>query len=100
RYWRKIDAAEGWQRFVFKFYLSCICGRLTPTKRRFYFGVESPSILYIYIYLIGERKGRGAIIIMRDRSRMAIDPRIPIMPERSTSGFHRPGRLFCEAGRG
>ena len=26
------------------------------------------------------------------RSRMTIDPRIPTMPGRSTSGFHQPGR--------
>ena len=26
------------------------------------------------------------------RSRMTIDPRIPIMPGRSTLGFHQPGR--------
>ena len=29
---------------------------------------------------------------MHGRSRMTIDPRIPAMPGRSTSGFHRPGR--------
>ena len=29
---------------------------------------------------------------MHGRSRMTIDPRIPTMPGRSTSGFHRPGR--------
>ena len=36
--------------------------------------------------------GRGGeLIIMHGRSRMNIDPRIPTMPGRSTSGFHRPG---------
>ena len=29
---------------------------------------------------------------MHGRSRMTIDPRIPTMPGRSTSGFHQPGR--------
>ena len=35
--------------------------------------------------------GGGVLIIMHGRSRMAIDPRLPTMPGRSTSGFHRPG---------
>ena len=34
----------------------------------------------------------GALIIMHGRSRMTINSRIPKMPGRSTSGFHRPGR--------
>ena len=29
---------------------------------------------------------------MHSRSRITIDPRIPAMPRRSTSGFRRPGR--------
>ena len=29
---------------------------------------------------------------MHGRSRVTIDPRIPIVPGRSTSGFDRPGR--------
>ena len=29
---------------------------------------------------------------MHNRSRVTIDPRIPTMPGRSTSGFHRPDR--------
>ena len=32
-----------------------------------------------------------ALLIMDSRSRMSIDPRIPITPGRNTSGFHRPG---------
>ena len=32
-------------------------------------------------------------------SRMAIDPRIPIMPGRSTSGFHQPGRLLAPSAK-
>ena len=35
---------------------------------------------------------RGCTHVMHGRSRMTIDPRIPTMPGRSTSGFHRPGR--------
>ena len=39
------------------------------------------------------RMGSGGVLdIMHGRSRMTIDPRIPTMPGRSTSGFHRPGR--------
>ena len=35
----------------------------------------------------------GGVLDRRDgRSRMTIDPRIPTMPGRSISGFHRPGR--------
>ena len=30
--------------------------------------------------------------VMRGRSRITVDPRIPTMPGRSTSGFYRPGR--------
>ena len=38
------------------------------------------------------KRGGGLLIMMHGRSRMTIDPRIPTMPGRSTSGFHRPGR--------
>ena len=34
----------------------------------------------------------GAFYVMHGRSRMTIEPRIPTMPGRKTSGFHRPGR--------
>ena len=38
-------------------------------------------------------------ISLHGRSRMIIDPRIPTMPGRSTSGFHRPGRgVSCVVG--
>ena len=37
------------------------------------------------------RKG-GCTQFVYGRSRMTIDPRIPTMPGRSTSGFHQPGR--------
>ena len=36
--------------------------------------------------------GGWGLIIVHGRSRMTIDPRIPTMPGRSTSGFHLPGR--------
>ena len=36
---------------------------------------------------------------MHGRSRMAIDPRIPTMPGRSTSGFHHPGKLCLHQAR-
>ena len=34
----------------------------------------------------------GVLIIMHGRSRMTVDPRIPAMPGRSMTGFHRPGQ--------
>ena len=34
----------------------------------------------------------GCTHVMHGRSRMTVDTRIPAMPGRSTSGFHRPGR--------
>ena len=36
--------------------------------------------------------GGSVLIVMRGRSSMNIDHRIPTMPGRSTSGIHRPGR--------
>ena len=45
-------------------------------------GVKQPS-----------RWARGCVLdIMHGRSRMTVDPRIPTMPERSTSDFDRTGR--------
>ena len=43
---------------------------------------------------LGSASRMGVVldITMQDRSRMIIDFRIPTMPGRSTSGFHRPGR--------
>ena len=38
-------------------------------------------------------EGCGVLIIMHGRSGMTIGPRLPTMPGRSTSGFHRSGRL-------
>ena len=35
-----------------------------------------------------EGEGGGVLIVMNGRSRMAIDPLIPTMPGRSTSGLH------------
>ena len=40
----------------------------------------------------GGREGGGGTQCVHGRSRMTIDPRIPTMPGRSTSGFHQPGR--------
>ena len=40
----------------------------------------------------GEGGGYGRTQSVHDRSCMTIDPRIPTMPGRSTSGFHQPGR--------
>ena len=38
--------------------------------------------------------GGGGLIVMHGRSRMGMDPRMPTMPGRSTSGIHRSGR-YC-----
>ena len=35
---------------------------------------------------------RDVLDLMHGRSHMTIDPRIPTVPARSMSGFHRPGR--------
>ena len=43
--------------------------------------------------------GRGCTHAMHGRSHVTIDPRIPTMLGRSTSGFHRPGR-HCLGGGG
>ena len=40
----------------------------------------------------GDRGRPGVLDIMHCRSRMTIDPRIPTMSGRSTSGFYPPGR--------
>ena len=42
--------------------------------------------------LASKQGGEGVLIVMHGHSRMTIDPRIHIMPGRSTSGFHRHGR--------
>ena len=44
--------------------------------------------------------GEGGTQFVHGRSRMAIDPRIPTLPERSTSGFHQPGRHCLHQGGG
>ena len=45
------------------------------------------------------RGRRGVLIVSHDRSRMTIDPCIPTMPGRSTSGVHRPGRHCLQQAR-
>ena len=40
------------------------------------------------------------LIIIHDRTRVAVDPRIPTMPGRSSSLFHRPGRHCLHQARG
>ena len=40
----------------------------------------------------GMRGGGGCTQFVDGRSRMSINPRIPTIPGRSTSGFHQPGR--------
>ena len=43
-------------------------------------------------------EGGGCTYFVHGRSRMTIDPRIPTMPGRSTSGFHYPGRHCLHQG--
>ena len=45
----------------------------------------------------GEGSGQGCTVLdlMHGRSRMAINPRTPTMPGRSTSGIRPPGRQQC-----
>ena len=45
------------------------------------------------------RPGGGILIFMHGRSRMTLDPRVPTMPGRSTSGFHRLGRHCLQQAR-
>ena len=40
-------------------------------------------------------EGDGRTHVMHGRSRMIMNPRIPTMPGRSSSGFHRPGVKHC-----
>ena len=44
--------------------------------------------------------GLGCTHVMHGRSRMTIDCRIPTIPGRSMSGFHRPGRHCLHQERG
>ena len=49
--------------------------------------MHNPTIIFE-----SQTGGWSVLIIMHARSRMNIDLRIPTLPGRSTSGFHRPGR--------
>ena len=51
----------------------------------------------LYVYFMGG--GRGNPRIMYGYSRMTVEPRIISMPGRSTSGFHRSGRLCLHQAR-
>ena len=44
------------------------------------------------LFAEGGAGGGGGTQFVHGRSRMTIDPRIPTMPGRSTSGFHQPGK--------
>ena len=49
------------------------------------------SFAWLVCWLVGWG-GAEVFDIMHGRSRTTMDPRIPTLPGRSTSGFHRPGR--------
>ena len=42
----------------------------------------------------------GVLVFMHSRSLKTIDPRIPTVPRRSTSGLHRPGKRRLHQARG
>ena len=46
------------------------------------------------VQCVGTEEG-GVLIIMHGRSRVTIDPRVPTMPGRSASRFHRPVLICC-----
>ena len=52
-------------------------------------GGESGGGREVCLLLVG---GGGCTQFVHGRSRMAMDPRIPTMPGRGTSGFHQLGR--------
>ena len=53
---------------------------------------STPSSFARYVAFFQRGGGGGYLFITHGRSRMTIDPRIPTMLGRSTSGFHRSGR--------
>ena len=53
---------------------------------------HSPGITQRYYRFFGVLERGGCTQFVHSRSRMTIDPRIPTLPGRSTSGFHQPGR--------
>ena len=55
-------------------------------------GVKVVLVCYLWVWGMREAGGGRVLSFVLGRSRMTIDPRIPTMPERSTSGFHQPGR--------
>ena len=55
-------------------------------------GANVSSYIFVERAITSEAEGGGVLIIMHGRGRITTDPRIPTMPGRSTSGFHRPGR--------
>ena len=63
-------------------------------SNRFFLAMVHRYICMCVYSLLFWRDGEvgGVLIIMHGRSRMTIDSRIPTMPGRSPSGFHRPGR--------
>ena len=55
---------------------------------------------HTFFFMEPDTRGRGGCTqFVHGRSRMTIDPRIPSMPGRSTSGFHQPGRHWLHQAR-
>ena len=60
------------------------------------FGVVVHVGLHVVVCIPG---GVGCTQFVHGRSRMTLDPRIPTMPGRSTSGFHQPGALLAPSAK-
>ena len=54
------------------------------------YGTKNAVSTMVFLASLQCREGGVTLIIRHDGSRMTIDPRIPAMPGRGTSGFHRP----------
>ena len=65
---------------------------LTETPPTSSYSLRFSHILLNFCCLCHLLPDGGISRFMRSRSRMAIDPRVPTMLLRSTSGFRRPGR--------
>ena len=53
---------------------------------------QSPTMFLLSIIAPQVRRGGGGTQFVHGLSRMTVDPRVPTMLERSTSGFHQLGR--------
>ena len=70
------------------------------TTNLFLFAARQHDNITVEVKYITQGRGKGERELMSFMAAvvqsMTIDPRIPTMPGRSTSGFHRPGRHCTE----